>query len=249
MGRALIEASAGRSDVRVVAAVDRPDAAGLGTQIGPVVVTSDAGAGLDASDVYIDFTSPAATRAVAQLATARRRAAVIGTTGLTAEDEVALAELAKVAPIVVAANFSLGVNLLLGLVNQAAAVLGTEWDAEVVETHHRAKRDAPSGTALMIARAIAAGHGSDYDTVKRHSRDGDIGPRPQGEIGVSTVRGGDVIGEHTASFFGPAERIEISHRATSRAIFASGALRAAAWVVGKPPGRYDMLAVLGFASK
>ena len=150
-----------------------------------------------------------------------------------------------VAPVVVAANFSLGVNLVLGLVQQAARILGPARDAEVVETHHRAKRDAPSGTALMIARAIAAGHGVDYDTVKRHTRDGDIGPRPRGEIGVSTVRGGDVIGEHTATFFGPAERIEIGHRASSRSIFAAGALRAAAWVVGKPPGRYDMLDVLG----
>jgi 4-hydroxy-tetrahydrodipicolinate reductase len=249
MGRALIEAAAGRRDVRVVSALDRADAPGLGTQIGGVAATADAAAALDACEVYIDFTSPSATQAIAKLATQRKRAAVIGTTGLGAADEAALAELAKVAPIVVAANFSLGVNLLLGLVRQAASVLGPEWDAEVIETHHRAKRDAPSGTALMIAKAIAAGHGSDYDAVKRHSRDGDIGPRPQGQIGVSTVRGGDVIGEHTASFFGPAERIEISHRASSRSIFAAGALRAAAWVVGKPPGRYDMLAVLGFASQ
>jgi 4-hydroxy-tetrahydrodipicolinate reductase len=249
MGRALIEAAAGRGDVRIVSALDRADAAGLGAQIGPVVATADAAAALDGCDVYVDFTSPAATQAIAKLATERKRAAVIGTTGLGAADEAALAELAKVAPIVVAANFSLGVNLLLGLVRQAAHVLGPDWDAEVVETHHRAKRDAPSGTALMIGRAIAAGHGSDYDAVKRHSRDGDVGPRPRGEIGVSTVRGGDVIGEHTASFFGAAERIEISHRASSRSIFAAGALRAAAWVVGKPPGRYDMLAVLGFASQ
>jgi 4-hydroxy-tetrahydrodipicolinate reductase len=108
------------------------------------------------------------------------------------------------------------------------------------------KRDAPSGTALAIARSIAAGRGADYDRVKRHSRDGDVGPRPAGEIGVSTVRGGDVVGEHVAYFFGAAERIEIAHRATSRGIFAAGAVRAAAWVVGKPPGRYDMLDVLGF---
>ena len=134
---------------------------------------------------------------------------------------------------------------MLGLVRQAARALGPEWDAEVVETHHRAKRDAPSGTALMIARAIAAGHGSDYDQVKRHARDGDVGARPRGEIGVSAVRGGDVVGEHTAYFFGAAERLEISHRATSRAIFALGALRAAGWVRDQPPGRYDMLAVLG----
>jgi len=138
---------------------------------------------------------------------------------------------------------------VLGLVREAARVLGPDWDAEVVETHHRAKRDAPSGTALAIARAIAAGHDVDYDRVKRHTRDGDVGARPRGEIGVQSVRGGDVVGEHVAYFFGPAERIEIGHRASSRAIFASGALRAAAWVVGKPPGRYDMLDVLGFSPR
>lgn len=247
MGRAVLEAAAGRADVAITAAVDRAGAPGLGVALGDVTPTADAAAALAAADVYVDFSTPAATRALAEQARARRTAAVIGTTGLGPDDEAALARLAEVAPIVVAANFSLGVNLLLGLVRTAARALGDEWDAEVVETHHRAKRDAPSGTALMIARAIAAGHGVDYDAVKRHTRDGDIGPRPRGEIGVSTVRGGDVIGEHTAYFFGAAERIEISHRATSRAIFAAGALRAAAWVVGKPPGRYDMLAVLGLS--
>lgn len=246
MGRALIDAAAGRTDVTITAAVDRPDAGGLGAPVtNGVVASADLAGGLEDAEVYIDFTSPAATRAVAQTAHKLRRAAVIGTTGLTADDEAAIGQLASVAPIVIAANFSLGVNLLLGLVQQAARALGPDWDAEVVETHHRAKRDAPSGTALMIARAIAAGHGSDYDQVKRHTRDGDVGARPRGEIGVASVRGGDVIGEHTATFFGPAERIEISHRASSRAIFAAGALRAAAWVVGKPPGRYDMLDVLG----
>ncbi len=246
MGRALIEASAGRADVELVAAIDREGAEKLGETVAPgVVARTDLRSALAAADVYIDFTSPAGTRAALSVARELAKPAVVGTTGLSAEDSAELDALAKVAPIVVAANFSLGVNLLLGLVQQAARALGTEWDAEIVETHHRGKRDAPSGTALMIAKAVAAGHGSDYDAVKRHTRDGDVGPRPRGEIGVSTVRGGDVIGEHTATFFGPAERIEISHRASSRAIFANGALRAAAWVVGKPPGRYDMLAVLG----
>ena len=245
MGRAVIDAAAGRGDLAITAAVDRPEAPGLGGAIAGVAATADIGAGLDACDVYVDFTTPAATRAVAIAATPRRRAAVIGTTGLTAADEEAVAALVQVAPVVVAANFSLGVNLVLGLVRRAARTLGPEWDAEVVETHHRAKRDAPSGTALMIARAIAAGHDSDYERVKRHGRDGDVGPRPRGEIGVSAVRGGDVVGEHTAYFFGAAERLEISHRATSRAIFAAGALRAATWAVGQPPGRYDMLDVLG----
>jgi 4-hydroxy-tetrahydrodipicolinate reductase len=246
MGRAVIEAAAGLDDVRITAAVDRPDAGGLGAVVSEGVrAIADVDGGLVACDVYIDFTSPVATRAFAAAATRHRRAAVIGTTGLGVDDEAAVHALAQVAPIVVAANFSLGVNLVLGLVRQAARALGPAWDAEVVETHHRAKRDAPSGTALMIARAIAAGHGVDYDAVKRHTRDGDVGPRPRGEIGVSAVRGGDVVGEHTAFFFGAAERLEISHRATSRSIFAAGALRAATWVVGQPPGRYDMLDVLG----
>lgn len=250
MGRAVLDSAAGRKDITVTAAVDRPGASVLGTQVAPnVTATADLAAALSACDVYIDFTSPEGTRSAAQVALGRKLPAVIGTTGLGEPDERALAALAEVAPVVVAANFSLGVNLVLGLVRQAAKVLGPDWDAEVVETHHRAKRDAPSGTALAIARAIAAGHGVDYDTVKRHTRDGDVGARPRGEIGVSAVRGGDVIGEHVAYFFGPAERIEIAHRATSRTIFAAGALRAAAWVVGKPPGRYDMLDVLGFASE
>lgn len=246
MGRAVIDAAAGRSDVKISAAVDRPDAPGLGqTVAGQVVVGSDLRAGLAAAAVYVDFTSVAATVSAAQLARELGTPAVIGTTGLSAADEAVLAELARVAPIVVASNFSLGVNLLAGLVRKAAQALGPTWDVEIVETHHRAKRDAPSGTALTLAQAAAAGHGVAYDAVKRHGRDGDVGARPQGEIGVHAVRGGDVVGEHTVSLFGAGERLELSHRATSRTIFAAGALRAAAWVVGKPPGRYDMLDVLG----
>jgi 4-hydroxy-tetrahydrodipicolinate reductase len=241
MGRAIIEAAG-----TISGAVDRQGAEIIGREVAPGIRASDdIGTALDACDVYIDFTTPAATRGAAIAATPRRRAAVIGTTGLSHADDEAIAALAQVAPVVVAANFSVGVNLLLGLVKQAARTLA-DWDAEVVETHHNMKRDAPSGTALAIARSIADGRGVDYDAVKRHTRDGDIGPRPAGEIGVSTVRGGDVIGEHVAYFFGSHERIEIAHRATSRAIFARGAVRAAHWVVGKPPGRYDMLDVLGF---
>lgn len=246
MGHALLAAAAGRGDVRIAAAVDRPQAPGLGgTVAGEVVVGDDLRAGLIATEVYIDFTTPAATVAAARLAAELAKPAVIGTTGLGADDEVALAQLARLAPIVVASNFSLGVNLLVGLVAKAARVLGPTWDAEVVETHHRAKRDAPSGTALTLAQAIAAGHGRSYAEVACHGRDGEVGPRPEGQIGVHAVRGGDVVGEHTVSLFGAGERLELSHRATSRAIFAAGALRAAAWVKDQPPGRYDMLDVLG----
>jgi 4-hydroxy-tetrahydrodipicolinate reductase len=245
MGQAVLAAAASHAGLRVVAAVDRAGAPGLGAAAADgVVASADLERGLDACDAYIDFTTPDGTAAAAVVAARLRKAAVIGTTGLGPEHERALAALAEVAPVVVAANFSLGVNLLLGLVRQAARILG-DWDAEVVEVHHRLKRDAPSGTALALARAIAAGRGVDYDTVKRHARDGEIGARTPGEIGVMAVRGGDVVGEHTVMFLGPHERIELAHEASSRAIFATGAVRAAAWVAGQPPGRYDMLDVLG----
>ncbi len=232
MGKAVQTAAEGRADLSLSGTVDANDD----------VVTA-----LAACDVYIDFSTPAATAAAARAALGAKTAAVIGTTGLTAEATTALDELATVAPVIIAANFSLGVNLMLGLVRQAARALES-WDAEIVETHHNKKRDAPSGTALAIAKAIAAGRGVAYDAVKRHARDGEIGARPHGEIGVQTLRGGDVVGEHVAYFFGEAERIEIAHRATSRSIFATGALVAAAWVVGKPAGRYTMLDVLGLPS-
>ena len=245
MGRALLEAAAGE-DLAVTAAVDRDGAPGLGAEVAPgVVATTDLGAGLAAADVYVDFTSPRATAAAAAAATALGTPAVIGTTGLDAGADEAIAALAQVAPVVVAANFSLGVNVVLGLVERAARALGPSWDAEVAEIHHRLKRDAPSGTAIAIGRAIAGGLGVDYDRARRHARDGDVGPRPDREIGVVALRGGDVIGEHTAFFFGKHERVEITHRATSRSIFAVGALRAAAWAATQPPGRYDMLDVLG----
>ena len=229
MGRA-VNAACISAGVDVVAAIDHGD---------------DVATALKLADVYIDFTTPAATKLAATIARDLKCAAVIGTTGLGADEQAAIDALAKVAPVVVAANFSVGVNVLLGLVERASRALGRTWDAEVVELHHHHKRDAPSGTALALGKSIAAGHDDDYDAVKRHGRDGDVGPRPLGEIGMSAVRGGDVVGEHTVYLFGEHERLELSHRATDRSIFAIGAVRAAVWVVGKPPGRYDMLDVLG----
>ena len=246
MGRAVLDAAG--HDVTIVAAVDRPGAAIIGQEVAPgVIATDDLRAGLAACDVYIDFTTPAGTAAAAAIARELRRAAVVGTTGLDAAADQALAALAAEAPVVVAANFSLGVNVVLGLVKRAARALGPEWDPEIVELHHRAKRDAPSGTAIAIGHAVAEGLGVDYDDSKRYAREGEVGARPDGEIGVVAVRGGDVVGEHTAYFFGRHERVEISHRATSRSIFAIGALRAATWAVRQPPGRFDMLDVLGLA--
>ena len=246
MGRAILAAAATRTDVRIAAALDRSDAAAIGKEVAPGVVASALiDAALAAAPVYIDFTTPAATAAIAIAARRRKVAAVVGTTGLTTEAEAALDALAEVAPVVGAPNFSVGVNLLLGLCAMAAKALGTDWDAEIVELHHRAKRDAPSGTALGLGRAIAEARGQDLAAVGRFSRHGDVGPRPDGEIGAVAVRGGDVVGEHTAFFFGAGERIELTHRATDRAIFAHGALRAARWAIDQRPGRYDMLDVLG----
>jgi 4-hydroxy-tetrahydrodipicolinate reductase len=174
-----------------------------------------------------------------------RVAGVIGTTGLSAEARAAIMHAGATVPLVVAPNFSLGVNLLCGLVEQAARALGEDFDLEVVELHHRAKRDAPSGTAIAIAEAMARGRGLDYPSARRYAREGDVGPRRTAEIGVVAVRGGDVVGEHTAYLLGPNERLELTHRATSRAVFARGAVRAAAWVVKQPPGVYSMRDVLG----
>ena len=249
MGRLVIDEIQTRPDVRVVAAVGRPDSRPDSEIIGAVaapgaVVTSDLSAGLRACDVYIDFTVPDATRAVAERALAiGSTAAVIGTTGLDADASAALERLSERAPVLVAANFSLGVNVLLGLAEQAARALGAEFDIEVVEMHHKHKRDAPSGTALALAAALD--NGRDGGLHQRLSRAGDVGPRAPSEIGVMAVRGGDVAGEHTAFLLGEGERLELTHRATSRSIFAQGAVRAALWLAGRPAGRYTMRDVLG----
>jgi 4-hydroxy-tetrahydrodipicolinate reductase len=247
MGRMVIAALAERGgEARLAAAIERPGHAELGREAAPgVTLVDDVAGALAQAQVYIDFTAPAATVRAVELAAERGVAAVIGTTGLGDADRAAIARAAARIPIVLSPNFSLGVNLVLGLVEQAARALGPEFDLEVVELHHRAKRDAPSGTAIAIGEALARGRGTTLAATKKYAREGDVGARPDGEIGVVAVRGGDVVGEHTAHFLGPAERIEITHRAGSRQIFARGAVRAALWVVGRPPGVYGMKDVLG----
>jgi len=244
MGRRVIELLAARSDMTLSAAIDHPASPLIGQTMAGAPVTSDAGR-LAGCAVYIDFTTPEATEEAARAAAAHRVAAVVGTTGLGRAAESALASLEEVAPVLVAANFSLGVNLLLVLAETAARALGTGFDLEIVEAHHRHKRDAPSGTALALARALAAGRGVELEKVLTTARSGDVGARPDGEIGVVALRGGDVIGDHTAHFLGDGERIELTHRAGSRDLFAAGALRAAAWLAGQAPGRYTMRDVLG----
>jgi 4-hydroxy-tetrahydrodipicolinate reductase len=197
------------------------------------------------SDAVIDFTSPSAIALHARLAARHGTVLVVGTTGLGLEQNESLSAAAEAVPVVVSANMSVGVNLLLGLTRQVAAILGDDYDIEVVEMHHRHKVDAPSGTALALGHAAAAGRGTSLDSVSQRVRDGQIGSRQSGTIGFATLRGGDVVGEHTVMFAGDGERIELTHRATSRIIFAQGAVRAARWAVGRSPGLYSMRQVLG----
>ena len=197
------------------------------------------------TDAVIDFTFHSAVPANIAKAVETNSAFVLGTTGLTAEEEKAVADASAKIPVVKSANMSLGVNLLLELVRKAASVLGNEYDIEVVEMHHRLKKDAPSGTALMLANAAADGRNVKLDDVACYGREGLVGERPAGEIGVHALRGGSVVGDHTVMFAADVERVEITHKAQSREAFAAGALRAAVWAAGKKPGVYSMRDVLG----
>lgn len=212
------------------------------------VITTDAAALFAGADVVIDFSSPSASAAHAALAARHGRALVVGTTGLDPAQEAALRAAAAAVPVVWAANMSLGVTLLGALVTSVAARLGPEYDIEIVEMHHRAKVDAPSGTALALGQAAAAGRGVDLGAVAQRVRDGHTGARRPGDIGFATLRGGDVVGDHMVIFAGPGERLEIGHRASNRQIFARGAVRAALWAAGRAPGLYDMKNVLGLVS-
>ncbi len=239
MGQTITGLVEARDDAMVIARFDRPDAEGDG------LVERDSA--LAVAQVVIDFTTPSASVGLAQAAAARGGPAlVIGSTGISEEQQALIAEAAKSTPIVYARNFSLGVNMLMGLVAQAAKALGPDaYDIEVFEGHHRRKVDAPSGTALMLGEAAADGRGVKLGDVKATARDGITGPRREGDIGFSVMRGGDIIGEHSVSFIADDEIVTLSHSARDRGLFARGAVVAARWVAGKPPGLYDMQDVLG----
>jgi 4-hydroxy-tetrahydrodipicolinate reductase len=253
MGRALTRAVRAEQTMRLVGALDRPDAevqgedAGLlaGAGVSGVTVSSDAVAAFADADIVLDFTAPEATLAYADLAAQARVVHVIGTTGLKPEHEERLKAAARHCRIVRSGNMSLGVNLLASLVRRAAAALGPGYDIEILEMHHRHKVDAPSGTALLLGEAAA--HGRDVDLADHaiRVRDGHTGPRPEGAIGFATLRGGSVVGDHVVIFAGEGERIELAHRAENRDNFARGAIRAALWAFDKKPGLYDMADVLG----
>jgi 4-hydroxy-tetrahydrodipicolinate reductase len=237
-------------------AVERPGVAvgqdvGVLAGLGPVgvVVQDDLAKALPGADVVIDFTSHEASARHAELCAERGVALVIGSTGFTPEAKARVAAAARKIPVVLSPNMSVGVNVLFELVRQAAKVLGDAYDVEIVELHHKKKRDAPSGTAVRLGEVAAEALGRDPKDTFAFSRHGLVGERPPWQIGLQTVRGGDVVGEHTVFFFGEGERVELTHRATSRDQFARGAVRAAAWLVGKPPGLYDMAAVLGLGAR
>jgi 4-hydroxy-tetrahydrodipicolinate reductase len=197
------------------------------------------------SDVVLEFTSPDATAAHAALAASLGKAMVIGTTGLSAEQGEVVQRAARSVPVVWSPNMSVGMNVMLVVVEEVARRLDADWDVEIFEMHHRGKVDAPSGTALALGRAVASGRGVVLDEVAQRARDGITGPRRKGDIGFAALRGGDVIGDHHVIIAGDGERLEFVHRVTTRSIYAKGAVRAALWVVGRPPGLYGLREVLG----
>lgn len=200
---------------------------------------------IDNCDVVIDFSQPAAISSILRACVAQAKPLVIGTTGHSDAQLKAIDEAAANFPVLLAPNFSVGVNALFWLTRKAAELLGSDFDLEIVETHHRLKKDAPSGTAKRLAEILCEARGLNYHEHVRHGREGTVGARPPDQIGVHAIRGGDVVGDHTVIFAGRGERLELTHKASSRETFAAGALRAAAWIVGKPPGRYSMEDVLG----
>jgi 4-hydroxy-tetrahydrodipicolinate reductase len=255
MGRTLIQAIAAIDGAMLAGAADAPGSAAIGRDAGElaglgrngVIVAADVAPLVANADGLLDFTVPAATLALAEITAKAGLVHVIGTTGLSAEDDKLIAQAAKRAVIVKSGNMSMGVNLLAALVKRVAKTLGEDFDIEVFEMHHNKKIDAPSGTALMLGRAAAEGRGIDLAQRSERGRDGVTGARKAGDIGFASLRGGTVVGEHKVIFAGPAERIELVHKADDRMIFARGAVRAALWARGKKPGLYSMVDVLGLA--
>lgn len=253
MGRALVQAVSQAEGLRLYGATTLPGDALVGADAGSVAGMGAAGVAIvDAldeviagADVVIDFTAPDATLEHARVCAERNVALIVGTTGFSPDERARMQDYAARTPIVMAPNMSIGVNVLFRIANEVAKTLGDAWDVEVVETHHRLKKDAPSGTALGLCETLADALGLDVATDLITERKGFTGERPHGKIGMQTLRGGDVVGDHTVFFFGEGERLELTHRASSRANFAQGAVRAARFAAGRPPALYDMMDVLG----
>jgi 4-hydroxy-tetrahydrodipicolinate reductase len=257
MGRTLVRIIDETPGVHLAAAVERPGSPAVGSDASVlaglaasgILVTDEPLAAFAAAEGVLDFTSPASSLDFADLAAQARIVHVLGTTGMGPDCDARISAAARHARIVRSGNMSLGVNLLAVLVRQAARALGSDWDLEVLEMHHRHKVDAPSGTALLLGRAAAEGRGIDLAENSVRVRDGHTGARPEGTIGFATLRGGSVIGDHTVMLAGEGEMIELSHRALDRSIFARGAVKAALWARSRKPGLYSMLDVLGLADE
>lgn len=253
MGKVLIEAATLNPQASFAAAIARPDSSLLGADAGELAGLGKKGVTLvgnvadvvDQFDVLIDFTSPVTTLANAAICAKHGKGMVIGTTGFSAEEKQTLLAYQDRIPLCLAANFSTGVNLCFKLLQTAAQVLGNDVDIEIVEAHHRHKVDSPSGTALRMGEVIADTLNRDLNEVAVYGREGQIGPRDRETIGFATVRGGDVVGDHTVMFLADGERVEITHKASSRMSFARGAVRAAVWLQQQPHGLFDMQDVLG----
>jgi len=257
MGQMLVRQITATDGCRVAGATEREGSPLLGKDAGEIAgvgslgvsVVDDPAAMIANIDAVIDFTVPAATAEHARLAAQAEAILIAGTTGLSAEQEKAITLAARHVPVVRASNFSVGVTLLMALTEQVASILGPDaYDIEILEMHHRHKVDAPSGTAVSLGEAAAKGRGVDLAAVRQAVRDGHTGARPKGQIGFATLRGGDVAGDHTVIFAADGERLELGHKASSRQVFAAGAVRAALWARGKPSGLYTMRDVLGFGT-
>jgi 4-hydroxy-tetrahydrodipicolinate reductase len=256
MGRALVQIIRETSGAILVGAIARPGSDAVGQDAGlmagcgkmGVTVTADTLGALAGADGVLDFTTPESTIALATIAAQARIVHIVGSTGLQPDDFARLDAAARHAVVIQSGNMSLGVNLMAALVEKVARTLGPEFDIEIVETHHRAKVDAPSGTALLLGAAAARGRSIDLDANSVRSRDGRTGPRPEGAIGFASLRGGSVVGDHRIIFAGPGERLELAHIAEDRSIFARGAVKAALWGRGRKPGLYSMNDVLGLGS-
>jgi 4-hydroxy-tetrahydrodipicolinate reductase len=253
MGKRILALATEHPDMEITGALEYQSSPALGKDAGDVAginrlgveISSNVDAVLDSCDILIEFSAPAASLEHAKAAAAKGKAIVIGTTGFSEEQKQELVKLAASTRCLVAPNMSRGVNLLFNIAEKVASVLGSDYDVEIIEAHHKMKKDAPSGTADKLAQIIAGALGRDLSHVGVYGRKGIVGERKQEEIGVFAVRGGDIVGDHTVMFITNGERIELTHRAHSRDALASGAIQAALWLVSKPNGLYDMQDVLG----
>ncbi|MDH5920635.1 4-hydroxy-tetrahydrodipicolinate reductase [Vibrio splendidus] len=253
MGRNLVKAAHQNSEASVGAGSERPESSLVGVDVGElcgegrfdVALVDDLSKAIEEFDVIVDFTAPVSTLANIELCKRHGKKLIIGTTGFSEEEKQVIDAASKEMPIVMAPNYSVGVNLVFKLLEKAAKVMGDYCDVEIVEAHHRHKVDAPSGTAIGMGEAIAGAMGNDLNDVAVWSREGITGERTKDEIGFATIRAGDIIGEHTAMFADIGERVEITHKATDRMTFANGAIKAAVWLNDKPSGFYTMTDVLG----